>query len=184
MNILIVYESIEGHTEKIARKISEQIESANHQVILANAREPGAAIPGTQDGVIVCGPIHAGNYPTSLTQFVTSFSQALNDMPSALVTVSLAAAGQNQYELDEASTYPDALIKSSGWEPNLRYDAAGALKYLEYNFFKRYLMRYMVGEAGGPVDTSVDYEFTDWDALARFVAQFLETASGGSARHP
>jgi len=156
MIILIVYESIEGQTEKIAYRIAEQIENAHHQVILSNVREPGAAIPGSHDGTIVCGPIHMDAYPSALVKFVTNFKSALNDTKTGLVTVSLAAASTDPEEQSSAARFADKLSD---------------------NYFKRIAMRYIVGSSGGPVDTKSDYEFTDWKALEHFVTEFLTEAA-------
>jgi menaquinone-dependent protoporphyrinogen oxidase len=54
------------------------------------------------------------------------------------------------------------------------HHAAGALKYLEYDFFKRALMRQIARKEGASVDTSRDHEFTDWEALDAFVQEFAD----------
>jgi menaquinone-dependent protoporphyrinogen oxidase len=46
---------------------------------------------------------------------------------------------------------------------------AGALVYSKYSFFTKLIMKTISRRAGGPTDTSRDYEFTDWVALDRFV---------------
>jgi menaquinone-dependent protoporphyrinogen oxidase len=51
---------------------------------------------------------------------------------------------------------------------------AGALAYSKYSFFVKLVMKTIAWKAGGPTDTSRDYEFTDWATLDRFV---LERAS-------
>jgi menaquinone-dependent protoporphyrinogen oxidase len=38
----------------------------------------------------------------------------------------------------------------------------------------RLVMRYIAKRAGGPTDTSRDYDFTDWNALARFAGEFAD----------
>jgi menaquinone-dependent protoporphyrinogen oxidase len=53
---------------------------------------------------------------------------------------------------------------------------AGALTYSKYNFFIKLIMKTMARRAGGPTDTSRDYEFTDWAALDRFVLERVGTA--------
>jgi menaquinone-dependent protoporphyrinogen oxidase len=55
---------------------------------------------------------------------------------------------------------------------------AGALPYTRYNFLVRFLMKRIARKAGGPTDTSRDYDFTDWAALDRFAAAFADTAVG------
>lgn len=176
MTILVAYETVEGHTGKIAAQVAKHLEHAGHTAVLADLREPGFAVPGSFEAVVICGPIHMGRYPAGLEQFVTDFADALNQKPSALITVSLSAASDDEEERSDVQKIAYKLCESSGWAPRMRHDAAGALKYLEYNYFKRVVMRYIVKHAGGPIDTKHDYELTDWTALERFVHDFLNEA--------
>jgi menaquinone-dependent protoporphyrinogen oxidase len=51
---------------------------------------------------------------------------------------------------------------------------AGALPYTRYNFLIRFMMRRIVKTEGGDTDTSRDYEYTDWAAVDRFAAEFVD----------
>jgi len=42
-------------------------------------------------------------------------------------------------------------------------------------------MKRIARKAGGPVDTSRDYEFTDWLKLDLLIAEFVESASTSMA---
>ncbi|MCB1460832.1 MAG: protoporphyrinogen oxidase [Nitratireductor sp.] len=181
MIILVAYASVEGQTAKIATHIAEKAESAGHEVILVNLAEPGFAIPGRFDGVILCGPIHMGAYPNTLIRFIQNWKSALVEVPVALVTVSLAILSDYSEGHEEAMSYPEKMIRETGWTPDVQYHAAGALKYLEYDFFKRWIMRRISGSQGGPIDTSQDYEFTDWAALDGFTTDFLAFAAKKAA---
>ncbi|MGH1358120.1 MAG: flavodoxin domain-containing protein [Burkholderiaceae bacterium] len=173
MLVLVLYTTVEGQTAKISRHVADQIESAGHEVIVTDVRQPGFAVPGRFDAVFVCGPIHNGHYPQPLVQFVKDFKAALDEVPNALITVSLSIASQFEDEREIAKGYPYELSKDTGWIPAERHDAAGALKYLEYNYFKTLLMRQIAAHAGAPVNTRQDSELTDWEALDRFVSDFL-----------
>ncbi len=50
---------------------------------------------------------------------------------------------------------------------------AGALKYLEYDFLKRMIMRMIAKKEGRDTDTTKDYEYTDWEALRGFCDEFV-----------
>jgi menaquinone-dependent protoporphyrinogen oxidase len=50
---------------------------------------------------------------------------------------------------------------------------AGALKYTQYDFFKRALLRYFMKPGGVDAATSGDTEYTDWDDVGRFVDEYL-----------
>jgi menaquinone-dependent protoporphyrinogen oxidase len=177
MIVLIAFSTVEGHTGEIARRIAAQVEAAGHQAILADLSQPGFGLPGGIDAVILAAPIHVGRYPPQMVRFVQDWKSDLAAVPSALVTVSLAIASQNADERDEAIAYPERLRTEAGWIPQHLHHAAGALKYLEYDFFKRYMLRRIAEKEGGPVDTWRDHELTDWNALAGFVQSFLAKAA-------
>ena len=58
---------------------------------------------------------------------------------------------------------------------------AGALQYREYDFFTRTLIRLMMKRGGHPTDTSRDYDYTDWEAVARFGHEFSGMLAQGAA---
>lgn len=177
MNILIAYASVEGQTRKIAEHMAATVEAAGHRVELADLGQPGFAIPVHFDGTILAAPIHIGRYPSSMVDFVQNWKSVLIERPSALVTVSLLITSTEPNETATAEAYPKMLEHAAGWAPELRHNAAGALKYVEYDFFKRWVLRSIAAKFGGPVDTSKDYEFTDWAALDAFVGDFLAAAA-------
>ena len=174
MTVLVLYASIEGHTRKIAERAAAKLEQAGQGVVQGDIREPGFAVPGRFDGVLICAPIHMGRYPSPVAQFVTDWKDALAQVPTAFVSVSLGIHSENAEERADAETYPAKLEKKTGFHIPKVHHAAGALKYLEYDFFKRALMRQIAAKEGGPVDTGVDHEFTDWAALDAFVQEFAD----------
>lgn len=174
MAILVLYATVEGHSRKIAEHVAADLESRGHMVVLGDLREPGFAVPGRFDGIVLCAPIHIGRYPDPLIHFATDWKDALDAVPNALISVSLAIASDSEEEREEARSYPLGVEKKTGYRPQFVHHAAGALKYLEYDFFKRMMLRHISAKEGGPVDTSRDHQLTDWDALDRFVADFSD----------
>jgi menaquinone-dependent protoporphyrinogen oxidase len=174
MAILVLYATVEGHSRKIAEHVSADLEARGHIVVLGDLREPGFAVPGRFDGIVLCAPIHIGRYPDPLIRFATDWKEALDAVPNALISVSLAIASDSEEERAEAKAYPLGLEKKTGYRPQFVHHAAGALKYLEYDFFKRMMLRHIAAKEGGPVDTSRDHELTDWKALDRFVGEFSD----------
>jgi menaquinone-dependent protoporphyrinogen oxidase len=70
----------------------------------------------------------------------------------------------------------DVFVQETGWRPPYVLPVAGALAYSKYNFFIKLIMKTISRMAGGPTDTSRDYEFTDWVALDRFVLDRVSPA--------
>jgi menaquinone-dependent protoporphyrinogen oxidase len=74
----------------------------------------------------------------------------------------------------------DRFLKQSGLKPRHVELMAGSLLYTRYNFLKRWMMRRIARGEGGDIDTTRDYEYTDWaavDAFATVLAQDMEPAS-------
>lgn len=173
MSILVIYASIEGQTRKIAQRIAARIEARGQSVVIADVREPGFAVPGRFDGVVLCAPIHLGRYPDAFARFVADWREAIEAAPNALVSVTLAIHSDDAEEQAEARAFPEKLARKTGFHARMVHHAAGALKFLEYDFFKRYLMRRVASKENGPVDVSRDHEFADWAALDAFTDEFL-----------
>jgi menaquinone-dependent protoporphyrinogen oxidase len=70
----------------------------------------------------------------------------------------------------------DVFVTETGWRPVRSLPVAGALAYSRYNVFIKFVMKRIARKAGAPTDTSRDYEFTDWAALARFVGDTMGPA--------
>lgn len=174
MNFLVLYSTIEGQTRKIAEAVASHLETQNHMVLLTDANQIGFADPGTSDGAILCAPVHIGHYPAAFVHFVRDWCEVLNGMPSAFISVSLSIASADDEEKAEARNYPLTLTAETGWKPQSVLNCAGALKYTEYDFFKRWMLKRIAAAEGGPIDTKHDYELTNWTDVKRFVDDFLQ----------
>jgi len=177
MRILILFATIEGHTRKIAEHITSTLEKAGHTVRTVNAISEHT-MPGADefDVSIVVAPVHVGTFPAPMRRLLKANAETLMARPGAFVSVSLAAASSDEAERAEIADYVETFSKETGWWPVSVHNAAGALKYTEYDFFRRWMLKRIAGKEGGPTDTSKDYEFTDWDALDGFVTEFVKEA--------
>lgn len=173
MHFVLIYASIEGQTRKIAHHIEGHLKDRHHSTITIDTTDDEASIDLTDvDGVIACAPVHTGSFPKSLVRRLSREHSALMAFPGAFVSVSLAVASDDKSEVDSIEKIVHELSEKTGWWPVMTHHAAGALKYLEYDYFKRWMMKRISKKSNGPIDTTQDYEFTDWDALDRFIDQF------------
>jgi len=175
MHILIIYGSLEGQTAKIAEHITQLIRKRDQQARAYSSKNiPSGFSLDNFDAVIVGGAIHMGKYPAHLRKFVRQHRKWLNKIPSAFFTVCMAIQSTNPDEREEACNYSKRFIKNTRWHPILTDTFAGAVKYTQYNFITRFIMKMITKQEGGSTDTSQDHEYTDWDAVARFTNRFLE----------
>lgn len=171
MKTLVLYATVEGQTRKIAETIAARLKEAGHGVELREANR-NTADPAGFDAAILCAPVHIGSYPSPFVHFAVRWKDALNAMPSAFVSVTLAIVSDDAQEQAEAEEFPRQLAKRTGWTPGFVYNCGGALRYTQYDFFKRWMMKRIAAKEHRPTDTSQDYEYTDWTALSAFVDQF------------
>jgi menaquinone-dependent protoporphyrinogen oxidase len=174
MAILVLYATVEGQSRKIAEHVSADLESRGHMVVLGDLREPGFAVPGRFDGIILCAPIHIGRYPDPVIHFASTGKRRWIPSPTHLFPFRSPSPATARTSGSRPGPTRLDLRERQATGLSLLHHAAGALKYLEYDFFKRMMLRHISAKEGGPVDTSRDHELTDWETLDRFVGDFSD----------
>lgn len=169
--LLVLHASQEGQTQKIADYIGETLRDEGHEVAVQPLETPPALT--IFDAVIIGASIHIGAYPDALSRYVKMHLASLNALPSAFFSVCLTAATQDEEHVQRALGYIDSLLDETQWRPALTASFAGALKFSEYGFFKRRLMKSVAKQDDLIPDAQHDYEFTDWDRVTVFAQDFL-----------
>ena len=174
-DVLVLYASKHGHTAKIAHRIAQTIRDDGLEVDVRDSNATEGLSPAGYDGVIVGASIHAGHHQREIVDWVKHHALALGEKPSAFFSVCLAVADDTDEARAAASKYIDDFSDETGWTPGAATTFAGALQYLEYDFLTRLLIRLMMRHQGHPTDTSRDFDYTDWDAVAQFGHDFAAT---------
>lgn len=172
MKVLIVYATSEGQTRKIARYMEEVLQNEQHQVVIANANDDPPS-PETFDVVFIGASVHVQAYQSAIKHYVKENVIALNHMPSAFFSVSMAVASDIEEEHEEAHNIAIEFLDKTGWFAHETKHIAGALMYTKYNYFKKLLMRMIAKQQDGATDTSQDHEYTDWNAVKTFALNFV-----------
>ena len=128
------YGTVEGQTAQIAEYIAELIRAHGHQAETADLKHAGDTLPDGYDGVIVAASVHMGKHEGHVTDFVKKNRGELERLPSALVSVSLAAHGDEE----NAEGYVAKFEEETGWRPAHVGLFAGALLYTHYGFIKKH----------------------------------------------
>jgi menaquinone-dependent protoporphyrinogen oxidase len=175
--ILVAYGSTEGQTRKIAEFIAERLRIRGHRVDLVDTATPAAqqVLPQYQ-AAFIGGSVHQQRHQSSLLHFVKANHAWLMSMPVAVFSVSLAAALDDMDSRLEARRLLDEFADDCGLEPLTVRCIAGALKYTQYDYLKRQLMRMIARQRGRSTDTSQDIEYTDWTDVEAFVDESLAAA--------
>jgi menaquinone-dependent protoporphyrinogen oxidase len=168
--IYIPYGTVEGQTAHIVEYIAEVVEANGHEAETADLKHSPAPFPGGYDGVIVAASVHVGKHEGYVADFVKKNRAELERLPSALVSVSMAAHGDEQ----TAEGYVEKFEQDTGWRPAHIGLFAGAVLYTHYGFIKKHVMKKIASDKGSPdTDTSRDYVYTEWDGVRRFTEDFL-----------
>lgn len=185
LSFLVLYATGEGQTATVAARISDALVGLGHETTVVDV----AAVPidldvSDYDGVLVGSSIHVGSHAATVTDFVRAVRPALTDRPTAFFQVCLSSAVDDPARAAEAAGYVDDFLAETGWTPDLTTSFAGAVRYSQYGFIKRAMMKRIVKDATGDTDTSRDYEYTDWDAVERFATDFADLVEREAADVP
>jgi len=177
--LLIVYGTTEGQTAKIAQHIGHAARSLGHEASVRHAPEVADGEVAAHDAVIVGASLHEGRYQRDVRSFIERHAALLGSRPSAFFSVSLAAASRDEDERAEPLRIAGEFTSKAGWTPDRIASFAGALKYTQYSWLKRAVMKRISRQEGGDTDTSQDFEYTDWNDVERFVERFCAALPAG-----
>ncbi len=178
-SILVLFGTGEGQTSKVADRIGTTLTDRGHDIDTVDVEE---VHDGTEldafDAVVIGSSIHIGKHHADIQEFVRANSEPLNSLPTAFFQISLSSAVDDPERRAEAARYVDEFLDESGWQPDRIGLFGGALRYSKYGFLKRLLIKRIARDATGDVDTSQDYEYTDWDEVDAFASDFATFVEG------
>jgi len=179
-NVLVAFATHDGQTRKVAERIATVLRVRHHAVELLDLGHPP---PETLDlsqfqAVLLGSPIRAQRYLRPVVRFVQSHRTELERLPTLFFSVGLAVLSRTGDGRAQTMRIVERLVAETGWHPQRVELVAGALPYTRYNFLVRFVMRRISRKEGGDTDTSRDYEYTDWAAVDRFAAEFVDEVAG------
>ena len=178
-SFLILYGTGEGQTAKVSTRLADAIKSRGHDVTTRDVEDVSEGFSVSEfDAVLVGSSIHAGRHHRGIRTFITEHRADLQNRPTALFQVSLSSAEEDPERRAEAASYVDDLLEETDWSPDRIGLFGGALRYSKYGFLKRLVMKQIAGRKKGNVDTSRDYEYTDWEEVSAFGNDFVAFVEG------
>jgi menaquinone-dependent protoporphyrinogen oxidase len=189
--VLVAYATREGQTQKVADHVAATLRARGLDVDVVNVKTPPPTLDvASYAHVILAASLHVGTHEREMVDFARANRTTLDSLPTSLLSLSMSEAGaedatrtdeQRKKAASNVKETIDRFLQDTGLHPGRVMPVAGALKYLEYGWLIRFVMKRISKAEGGPTDTSRDYEMTDWVALDRFgeeVAASLGAASG------
>jgi len=185
--ILVLYGTTHGQTRKISEVLAAEMRARGADVDLVDAAAHSPVLTAYA-AVVVAASVHAGGYQRSVGRWVQANAAALRSRPTAFISVCLGVLQHDPAVDRELKAIIDRFVAANGWQPDVTKVVAGGLPYTRYNWFTRWAMKRIVRKAGGDIDTSRDYEYTDWDDVRRFAGVIVTMVAGrtsaGEARRP
>ena len=181
MKVLILYATVEGQTRKIAEFAADEVCARGCDVVMVDAADRTA--PVSFDGidrVILAGSVHERRHPKTLEVFLTASRRELAECPTLLLSVSLSAAFPEG--LEEARDYLTEMEMRTGFTPTAEALVAGAVRTREYDYFASQVLRHVVLRGRDYDPGEGEHEFTDWTALAKTIADFLDGSAASAGR--
>jgi menaquinone-dependent protoporphyrinogen oxidase len=170
-HVLVYVWTHEGQTQRIAERMGEVLHELGHEVsIEVNPRHGVDLEP--YDAYILAGSIHVGQHQPELRHFARTHARALEMRPNAFVSVSLTARDPDPDKRRQVWDYIHEFAKETNWYPDRVGCFAGALRYSEYGWLKRLIMKRISKAQGADTDTSRDYEYTNWESVEDFARDF------------
>lgn len=173
--ILFIYGTSEGHTRKVAGHVADVLRRGDVNVTLLDAADADQDAPlPAFDACLVAASVHIGGFQNAVARLVRENAAAIAAAPNAFLSVSLSAAGDDEGDWQGLERCLEDFFEKANWRPRHVEHVAGAFRYTQYDFFKRWAMKSIAKKRGAPVDTSRDWELTEWPKLTRFAEAFAK----------
>ena len=165
-NILIIYSTTDGHTKTICERIKKFLINGNF-VELLSLEDAKKVDLYNFEKIIIGASIRYGKHSRELYKFINLNKNTLNQKKNAFFSVNVVARKPEKNSA-ETNPYINKFLKISKWKPNKIGVFAGKVDYPNYNFFDKYIIKFIMFITNGPTDTSQSYEFTDWSKVDDF----------------
>ena len=167
---LIIYSTTDGHTKMICERIKNFLTEGN--LVELFSLEDSKKIDLTNfEKIIIGASIRYGKHSKELYKFINLNKNILDQKKSAFFSVNVVAR-KPEKNTAETNPYINKFLKISKWKPDIIKVFAGKVDYPSYNFFDKYVIKFIMFITKGPTDTSRSYEFTDWSKVDEFSEEF------------
>lgn len=163
---IMIYATVDGHTEKICKKLQEVLLDHDQPVDLVNIEDfDGDLAP--YERVIIGASIRYGVHDKKIIELINTRQEALESKRTAFFSVNLVAR-KPEKSSPETNPYVVKFFKKISWRPEMVETFAGMLEYPRYSFFDRTMIRLIMWMTKGPTDPKTIKEYTNWDKVAAF----------------
>ena len=174
--ILILYGTNSGQTRKVSERIAQVLVENGHETeVIQGIKAPKGFSPESYDAAVIGTSIYMGQHQIAMKKLVKTHQEAFDKIPTAYFCVCLTAKDNSERSIAEVQKYLKDFTSYTGLKPAQSIAVAGALKYPDYNFIKRFSVKLLARKLGLDTDTKKYFEYTDWDAVDHFATEFANS---------
>lgn len=174
--VLILYASETGQTAKVAERMAQQMRDKGQTVDSFELDSlPSEVDIEAYDGILIGAPVRMMKFPKSVVHFVRRNRDKLVARNAGFFVVCMAVAASKPKAHQDLEKWIASFISETGWQPAKQAVFAGAVMYAKYDFVTRMIMKKISADEGRSTDTSRDHEYTDWDQVAKFTEEYLDS---------
>ncbi len=166
-NILIVYSTTNGQTQKICHRLRSVIEQEQHQVTVVSIDDAPQLDLTEFDKIVMGASIRYGHHSSQIISFIKKNRHLLDSKPNAFFSVNLVARKPGKSR-PENNPYIQKFLKQIAWKPKELAVFAGKIDYPSYRFFDHSIIRLIMWMTKGPTNPMAVVEFTDWQQVELF----------------
>ncbi|VFP86223.1 menaquinone-dependent protoporphyrinogen IX dehydrogenase [Candidatus Erwinia haradaeae] len=173
MKILILFSSRHGQTRKISYYISRILEQ-KVECYTQNIESVRDINCLKYDRILIGASVYYGHFHPLFEQFIKKNVNVLNQVISGFFSVNLVARKPEKCT-PETNPYTHKFLLQSLWKPDCCAVFSGALRYSDYNFWNRFMIKLIMHITKGETDSSKPLiEYTDWTQVSSFANKFLD----------
>ncbi|MEQ1620033.1 MAG: menaquinone-dependent protoporphyrinogen IX dehydrogenase [Methylococcales bacterium] len=172
-NILIIYSSTDGQTQKICHRLQTHIEQQLHQVTVVSIDDVHQLDVASFDNIVIGASIRYGHHSPQIVAFINKNIALLDSKPNAFFSVNVVARKPEKSRPD-SNPYLKKFLKRIAWKPKKLAVFAGKLDYPSYTVFDRSIIRMIMWITKGPTDPQTVIEFTDWHQVELFAQRISQ----------
>ena len=165
-NSLIIYSSTDGHTKTICNQIANFLKNGDIAKIIS-LHEATKIDLSEFNKIIIGASIRYGKHSKKLYKFIELNKNILDQKKSIFFSVNVVAR-KPEKSTPDTNPYIKKFLKISKWRPKKIGVFAGKVDYPNYGFFDKYVIKLIMFITKGPTDTSISYEFTNWQKVQEF----------------
>jgi menaquinone-dependent protoporphyrinogen oxidase len=186
MRAAVFYATREGQAERVAHRVAKDLRGRHIEVDVINVKDVHGYIDWHGYTLaFVIASVHTGHHEKEMIEFVKRSKEHLTSLHAPFLSLTLSQAGaelpsntlvQRQTAHGDALRMISDFMRETGWQPSRILPLAGALRYSQYNFLVKFIMKRIARKAGFDGPATRDYEFTSWPAVDRLVAELASAA--------